>query len=582
MIWVVQFLAQDMGEIGYTLPKCPNCVECELKMTLDEEKNRWQDQVLEPAIKKFPQRKTGFQTTSNIPLPFLLTPDDTKSDYMETLGFPGEYPYTRGVQPSMYRGRLWTMRQYAGYATAQESNQRYRFLLDQGQTGLSVAFDLPTQIGYDADDPISIGEVGKVGVSISSIDDMATLFQDIPLDRVSTSMTINAPASILLAMYIAVAKRQGIEISKLRGTIQNDILKEYIARGTYIFPPAPSMRLITDVFSYCQSEVPHWNTISISGYHIREAGSTAAQEVAFTLANGIAYVQAALDAGLDVDSFASQLSFFFNSHNNFLEEVAKFRAARRVWARIMRTRFEAKDPRSWMLRFHTQTAGSTLTAQQPENNVVRVALQALAAVFGGTQSLHTNSMDEALWLPTERSVRVALRTQQIIAHESGVADSVDPLGGSYLIEYLTDQIDQKVEDYIQKIEAMGGALLAIENGFIQAEIQNAAYAFQQALERGEEVIVGVNAFQLQEQVELERLKVDPAVEQDQRRRLSELRARRDESKVNDLLARLESAACSSQNLMPLFIECVESDITLGEICGLLRRLWGEYEPPAWL
>ncbi len=482
----------------------------------------------------------------------------------------------------MYRGRFWTMRQYAGYATAEESNQRYRYLLEHGQTGLSVAFDLPTQIGYDADDPIALGEVGKVGVSISSLEDMAVLFDQIPLGKVSTSMTINAPASVLLAMYIAVAKRQGVEARQLRGTIQNDILKEYIARGTYIFPPAPSMRLITDVFRYCQTEVPHWNTISISGYHIREAGSTAAQEAAFTLANGIAYVQAAIEAGLDVDSFASQLSFFFNAHNNFLEEVAKFRAARRMWARIMRERFKAQDPRSWMLRFHTQTAGSTLTAQQPENNVVRVALQALAAVMGGTQSLHTNSMDEALWLPTERAVRVALRTQQIIAHESGVADSIDPLAGSYLVEYLTDEIERRAEEYIRKIDDQGGALAAIENGYVQGEIQEAAYAFQRGVERGEEIIVGVNAFQVDEKIEMERLKVDPAIEEGQRRRLGDLRNKRDAAKVSELLSTLENAARGRDNLMPVFIECVERQITLGEICGVLRGLWGEYEPSTWI
>ncbi|MDI6693545.1 MAG: methylmalonyl-CoA mutase family protein [Anaerolineales bacterium] len=551
-------------------------------MTLDEEQKRWEENVLNPALKRFPERRASFQTTSGITLPRLLTPTDPDADYMEKLGFPGEYPFTRGVQPSMYRGRFWTMRQYAGYATAEESNQRYRYLLEQGQTGLSVAFDLPTQIGYDADDPIAIGEVGKVGVSISSLEDMATLFQEIPLGKVSTSMTINAPASILLAMYIAVAKRQGVDIHNLRGTIQNDILKEYIARGTYIFPPAPSMRLITDVFRFCQAEIPHWNTISISGYHIREAGSTAVQEVAFTLANGIAYVQAALDAGLDVDGFAGQLSFFFNAHNNFLEEVAKFRAARRMWAKIMRERFKAQKPGSWMLRFHTQTAGSTLTAQQPENNVVRVALQALAAVLGGTQSLHTNSMDEALWLPTEKAVRVALRTQQIIAYESGAADSIDPLAGSYLVEYLTDEVERLATDYIRRIDEMGGALAAIQRGYIQAEIQDAAYRFQQAVERGEETVVGVNAFQVDEQVELERLKVDPAIEQSQRSRLSALRARRDANRVSELLARLETTARSSENLMPLLIECVENDITLGEICRVLRGVWGEYEPPAWV
>ncbi len=476
----------------------------------------------------------------------------------------------------MYRTRLWTMRQYAGYASAEESNQRYRYLLEQGQTGLSVAFDLPTQIGYDADDPIAVGEVGKVGVSISSIEDMEILFKDIPLDKVSTSMTINAPASVLLALYIAVAKRQGVSPDKLRGTIQNDILKEYIARGTYIFPPKPSMRLITDIFQYCQSEVPRWNTISISGYHIREAGSTAVQEVAFTLANGIAYVEAALRAGLDVDEFTSQISFFFNAHNNFLEEVAKYRAARRLWARIMKDRFGASNPRAMMLRFHTQTAGSTLTAQQPENNVVRVALQALAAVMGGTQSLHTNSMDEALWLPTEKSVRVALRTQQIIAKESGVADSVDPLAGSYLIESLTDQIEAQAMDYIKKIDEMGGALAAIEEQYIQNEIHNAAYRFQQAVDREEEIVVGVNAYQVEEQVDLERLTVDPAIEANARQRLAELRQNRDANKVSELLTRLENAARSSENMMPVLIECVENKITLGEICGLLRREWGEY------
>jgi len=549
-------------------------------MTTEEEKKRWEAQTFTPAIQRFPERKRQFTTSSGIPLPALLTPETF--DYQAELGFPGEYPYTRGVQPSMYRSRFWTMRQYAGYASAEESNQRYRYLLQQGQTGLSVAFDLPTQIGYDADDPISAGEVGKVGVSISALQDMQMLFQEIPLDKVSTSMTINAPAAILLAMYVALARRQGLEPQRLRGTIQNDILKEYIARGTYIFPPQPSMRLITDIFRYCQTEIPHWNTISISGYHIREAGSTAAQEVAFTLANGIAYVQAAIDAGLDVDSFAEQLSFFFNAHNNFLEEIAKYRAARRMWSRLMRERFGARSPKSWMLRFHTQTAGSTLTAQQPENNVVRVALQALAAVLGGTQSLHTNSMDEALWLPTQKAVRVALRTQQIIAYESGAADTIDPLAGSYLVEHLTGEIERLAEAYIQKIDQLGGALAAIQQGYIQNEIQQAAYAFQKAVERGEEVVVGVNAFQVEEQVELERLKVDPAVELGQRRRLAELRDRRDASRAGELLGRLESAALGSDNLMPLLVECVENDLTLGEICRVLRKTWGEYQPPAWL
>jgi len=551
-------------------------------MTLDSEFDRWEEELLNPAIKRFPERKPDFETSSGIPIPHILIPADPDPGYMEMLGFPGEYPFTRGVQPSMYRGRFWTMRQYAGYASAEESNQRYRYLLEQGQTGLSVAFDLPTQIGYDADDPLAEGEVGKVGVSISSVEDMAALFQDIPLGKVSTSMTINAPAAILLAMYAAVARRQGVETHQLRGTIQNDILKEYIARGTYIFPPAPSMRLITDVFRYCQSEIPHWNTISISGYHIREAGSTAVQEVAFTLANGVAYVQAAIEAGLDVDSFARQLSFFFNAHNNFLEEIAKFRAARRMWANIMRDRFKAQDPRSWILRFHTQTAGSTLTAQQPENNVVRVTLQALAAVLGGTQSLHTNSKDEALWLPTEKAVQVALRTQQIIAYESGVADSIDPLAGSYLIEHLTDEIENRASSYIQKIDQMGGALAAIERGYIQDEIQNAAYAFQQAVERENEKVVGVNIFQVDENVELERLKVNPEIEQRQKTRLKEIREKRDAARVNELLGQLETAARGKENLVPLIVVCVENHLTLGEICGVLRRLWGEYEPPAWL
>jgi methylmalonyl-CoA mutase N-terminal domain/subunit len=551
-------------------------------MTIHDDQKRWEEQVLQPALNRFAERKPDFQTSSGISLPGLLIPADPDPDYGEQLGFPGQYPFTRGVQPSMYRGRFWTMRQYAGYASAEESNARYRYLLQQGQTGLSVAFDLPTQIGYDADDPVALGEVGKVGVSISALQDMETLFQSIPLDKVSTSMTINAPAAILLAMYIAVAKKQGIDPAQLRGTIQTDILKEYIARGTYIFPPAPSMRLITDVFKFCQAEVPHWNTISISGYHIREAGSTAVQEVAFTLADGITYVQAAIQAGLNVDSFAGQLSFFFNAHNNFLEEVAKFRAARRMWAKIMKERFKAQKPASWMMRFHTQTAGSTLTAQQPENNVVRVALQALAAVMGGTQSLHTNSMDEALWLPTERAVRVALRTQQIIAHEAGVADSVDPLAGSYLVEYLTDEIEQRAYDYIQKIEALGGALAAIERGYIQDEIQNAAYSFQQALERGEQVVVGVNAFQVEEKLELERLNVDPAIEQAQRQRLAVLRQGRDPARTQELMSRLVQAAHTSENLMPLFITCVENDLTLGEICNTLRDAWGEYQPPAWV
>jgi len=557
-------------------------------MTLKDSFQKWQETILKKSLDKFKERKARFETSSGIEVPRVPLPggldtpdehgllDQQEKEYLEKLGFPGEYPYTRGVQPTMYRSRFWTMRQYAGFSTAEESNKRYRYLLGQGQTGLSVAFDLPTQIGYDADDPIAQGEVGKVGVSISSIRDMQQLFDQIPLEQVSTSMTINAPAGVLLAMYIAVAKRQGADTKKLRGTIQNDILKEYVARGTYIFPPAPSMRLITDIFQFCAAEVPTWNTISISGYHIREAGSTAAQEVAFTLSNAIAYVEAALRAGLKVDDFAGQLSFFFNAHNNLLEEVAKFRAARRMWAKIMRERFKAQKPSSWQLRFHTQTAGSTLTAQQPENNVVRVTLQALSAVLGGTQSLHTNSMDEALWLPTEKAVRVALRTQQIIAHESGVADAVDPLAGSYLIEHLTDEIEKMATDYITKIDDMGGALQSIEKGYMQNEIQNAAYAAQQAIERGEQVIVGMNQFKVQEELTLERLRVDPAIEMGQKAKLKELRESRNRESVDRLLGKLTDAAKGTQNLMPLFIECVENDITLGEICNTLRVVWGEY------
>lgn len=525
------------------------------------------------------QRKASFETSSGIVLPTVVTPENAKIRFEKDLGSPGEYPFTRGVQANMYRGRLWTMRQYAGYASAEESNKRYRYLLDQGQSGLSVAFDLPTQIGYDADDPMALGEVGKVGVSISSLEDMQQLFDGIPLDKVSTSMTINAPAAILLAMYIAVGKRQGVETKQLRGTVQNDILKEYIARGTYIFPPKPSVRLITDLFSFCQREVPRWNTISVSGYHIREAGSTAAQEVAFTLANGIAYVEEAQRAGLNIDEFAAQISFFFNAHNQFLEEVAKFRAARRLWARIMHDRFKAKQPSSSKLRFHAQTAGSTLTAQQPENNVARVTVQALAAVLGGAQSLHTNSMDEALWLPTEQAVRVALRTQQIIAHESKAGDTVDPLGGAYAIEYLTHEIEDRAKEYIEEIDKRGGALAAIEQGYIQGEIQNAAYLFQQALESGEEIVVGVNAFQVDEKPQLEQLKVNPALEANQRERLSKLRTDRDGTRVTELLNQLEDAAGGTDNLMPIFIACVENKVTLGEICGRLRKLWGEYQPP---
>jgi len=547
---------------------------------LKRAKQEWEQKTVKPALERFPERRGSFETLSGIPLERALTPADVKADYLGDVGFPGEYPFTRGGQPTMYRGRLWTMRQYAGYATAEESNARYRYLLTQGQTGLSVAFDLATQIGYDADDPLAEGEVGRVGVSVSSLDDVRILFDSIPLDQVSTSMTINAPAAILLAMYIAVAKEQGVEPRQLRGTVQNDILKEYAARGTYIFPPRPAMRLVTDLFRYCAAQIPRWNTISISGYHIREAGSTAVQEVAFTLANGIAYVQAAIDAGLGVDVFAPRLSFFFNAHNDFLEEIAKFRAARRLWARVMRERFGAQDPRSWRLRFHTQTAGCTLTAQQPEINVVRVTLQALAAVLGGTQSLHTNSRDEALGLPTQKSVRIALRTQQIIGHESGVANTLDPLGGSYAIEHLTDEVERRAGEYIERIDAMGGALAAIEQGYVQQEIADAAYRYQMEVEAGDRVVVGVNEYLVEGGgVAMERLVVAPAVEERQRARLAALRARRDGEWASAALARIEAAArAANEPLMDLFVAAVEADCTLGEICGVLRQVWGEYQP----
>ena len=547
-------------------------------MTTSDQYNQWKNNIHKKTIEKYPERKTLFSTSSGIELHPINLPSIDDPNYATSLGFPGQFPFTRGVQPTMYRGRFWTMRQYAGFSTAKESNLRYRYLLEAGQTGLSVAFDLPTQIGYDADDPMALGEVGKVGVSISSVEDMATLFDRIPLGKVSTSMTINAPAGVLLAMYIAVAKQQGVEMKALKGTIQNDILKEYIARGTYIFPPNPSMRLITDIFHFCAHNIPDWNTISISGYHIREAGSTAVQEVAFTLANAIAYVETAIKAGLPVDEFAPQLSFFFNAHNHVFEEISKFRAARRMWAKIMRERFGAQKASSWQLRFHTQTAGSTLTAQQPENNVARVTLQALSSILGGTQSLHTNSMDEALWLPTEKSVRVALRTQQIIAYESGVADSIDPMAGSYLIEYLTDEIESKAFEYIRRIDDMGGALAAIEYGFMQNEIQDAAYIAQMAIEKNEQIVVGVNQFQIEEKITLERQKIDPAIEANAHHRLGQLRANRDNIKIIELKGFLESAARGKENLMPIFIECVGNKMTLGEVCNTLRSIWGEYQP----
>jgi methylmalonyl-CoA mutase N-terminal domain/subunit len=539
-------------------------------------KREWLQGPYAKATERAPERARVFETTGRMPIEPVYTADDLNGfDPACDLGFPGQYPFTRGIQPTMYRGRFWTMRQYAGFGDAEESNQRYRYLLAHGQTGLSVAFDLPTQIGYDSDDPMAAGEVGKVGVAIDSIDDMQTLFNDIPLDKVTTSMTINATAAILLSLYVAVGKQQGVAPAKLGGTVQNDILKEYIARGTYIYPPKPSMRLITDVFAYCKDEVPQWNTISISGYHMREAGCTAAQEIAFTLADGITYVQAALDAGLDIDDFAGRLSFFFACHNNFLEEVAKFRAARRLWAKIMKERFEAKSARSQMLRFHTQTGGATLTAQQPENNIVRTAVQALAAVLGGTQSLHTNSWDEALSLPTERAVQVALRTQQLLAYENGVGDVADPLGGSYYIEALTNRLEAEALDYIKTIDGLGGALAGIEQGFQQREIQEAAYRLQRQVEEKERVIVGVNDFVVQEPEPTGLLRVDPTIGDRQRKRLAALRAGRDPGTVERLMARLQHTAEGTANLVPVMVECVENKVTLGEISHCLRRVWGE-------
>lgn len=551
-------------------------------MAFDEALEQWKN-TAEAALQKHPERKQEFSTQSGIPVKRLYTPTDgieSTSAYMEKLGFPGDFPFTRGGQPTMYRGRFWTMRQYAGFGSAEETNERFRYLLEQGQTGLSTAFDLPTQIGYDADATFSKGEVGKVGVSISSLLDMETLLSGIPLDKVSTSMTINAPAAVLLAMYLVVAEKQGVPWDKVSGTIQNDILKEYVARGTYIFPPKSSMRLITDIFQFCAAEVPKWNTISISGYHIREAGSTAVQELAFTLSNAIAYVQAAVNAGLDVDSFAPRLSFFFNAHNNFFEEVAKFRAARRMWAKIMRERFGAKNPKSMQLRFHTQTAGSTLTAQQPDNNIVRVAVQALAAVLGGTQSLHTNSRDEALALPTETSARIALRTQQILAHENGVADTVDPLAGSYYVESLTDAVEERAWQYIQYIDELGGAVAAIEQGYMQKEIHRAAYETQRAIEQDEQIVVGVNRYRLEHEAQPELLKVDESLGLTQAEKLANLRRERSEVQWKESLNALDNAARdASVNLMPYIIEAVRAYATTGEICNVLRDVFGEYSPP---
>lgn len=548
-----------------------------MSKNIREEFERWGKTTLNKAISKAPEREPSFKTTSHIELKRLYTPLDVADlDYCGELGFPGEFPFTRGVQPTMYRGRLWTMRQYAGFATPEETNKRYKYLLEHGQTGLSVAFDLPTQIGYDSDHPLSDGEVGKVGVAIDTLKDIEILFDGIPLDKVSTSMTINSTAAILLTMYIAVAEKQGIKSEVLQGTIQNDILKEYAARGTYIYPPLESMRIVTDIFAFCKDRVPRWNTISISGYHMREAGCTAVQEVAFTLTDGIAYVEAAIRAGLDVDSFASRLAFFFCCHNTFIEEIAKFRAARSLWAKIMKERFKAKRDESCMLRFHTQTAGCSLTAQQPDNNVVRVAFQALAAVFGGTQSLHTNSRDEAYALPTEDSVRLALRTQQLIAYESGVADMIDPFGGSYAVEALTDEIESKSMEYIEKIEAMGGAIKAIESGYIQGEIGESAYQYQKEIETKKRIIVGLNQFQMEEEPLRDILRIKPEVEQYQKKKLARVKKERNNTKVKETLAVLKKAAQGTDNVVPPILEAVKLYATLGEISDTLREVFGEY------
>lgn len=547
-----------------------------MRENIEKALREWEGKTLTKVISRHPERSPEFKTSSGIEVKRVYSPLDCDLNYCDSLGFPGDYPFTRGVQPTMYRGRFWTMRQYAGFATAAESNNRYRYLLDNGQTGLSVAFDLPTQIGYDSDDPISAGEVGKVGVAIDSLADMEVLFSEIPLDKVSTSMTINASAAVIFAMYLAVAEKNGVGLDQVSGTIQNDILKEYIARGTYIYPPRFSMRLITDIFDFCARKVPKWNTISISGYHIREAGATAVQEVAFTLANAISYAEAAISKGLDVDSFADRLSFFFNSHNNLFEEIAKFRAARRMWAKIMKDRFKARDAKSMMLRFHTQTAGSTLTSQQPDNNVVRVTIQALAAVLGGTQSLHTNSRDEALALPTEESVRIALRTQQIIAHESGAADSIDPLAGSYLVESMTDEIEKRAFEYIEKIDGLGGVLNAIESGYIQKCIQDSAYEAQLAMEKSESIVVGMNKFTINEPSPKGLLRIDPETEAAQVKSLKKVKASRDQGRVTKTLSALETASRGDLNLMEPIIDAVKAYATIGEICNVLRKVHGEY------
>jgi len=544
-----------------------------------EQGKHWEEALVRKTLEKFPERQEEFLTGSDLPVDRLYLPGDTWEDhYLEAIGFPGQYPFTRGVQPTMYRGRLWTMRQYAGFGSAEESNKRYKYLLDHGQDGLSIAFDLPSQIGYDSDHPLSWGEVGKVGVAIDTLKDFEILFDGIPLDTISTSVTANATAAILLCMYICVADKQGVPQDKLKGTLQNDILKEYVARGTYIFPPAPSMRLINNIFQYCSRHMPLWNTISISGYHIREAGSTAVQEVAFTIADGIEYVKNALSVGLDVDAFAGRLSFFFNAHNDLLEEVAKFRSARRIWAQIMREKFGAKKEKSQKLRFHTQTGGSTLTAQQPDNNIIRVTIQALAAVLGGTQSLHTNSRDEALALPSEDAVRTALRTQQIIAHESGVANTIDPLAGSYYLEALTDEITREVYVYLDKIEKMGGMVKAIEKGYIQKEIQDSAYRYQKEVEAGEKVVVGVNSYKTETGLPSDLLKVDPRVQELQLKKLAEVKKNRDNSKVASVLGKLKNAAeDENANLIPVILEGVKEYAAMGEICDVLRGVFGEYK-----
>lgn len=546
---------------------------------LRRQKQEWESGTVSKSFERLPE-KGEFVTSSGIPVNRIYTPLDVVDvDYLEKLGFPGEYPFTRGVYTTMYRARLWTMRQYAGFGTAEQTNKRFKYLLEHGQTGLSVAFDFPTQVGYDCDHPLALGEVGKVGVSVSTLRDMEVLFDDIPLDKVTTSMTINAPANVLLAMYVAVGQKQGVNQTRLGGTVQNDVLKEYVARGMYIFPPKPSMRMITDIFVYCSQNMPQWNTISISGYHIREAGATAVQEVAFTFANAIAYVQAAIDRGLDVDKFAGRLSFFFAAHNNFFEEVAKFRAARRLWAKIMKERFKAKSPNSWMLRFHTQTSGVALTAQQPFNNIVRVAMQALSGVLGGTQSLHTNSFDEAYALPSEQAVTVALRTQQIIAYESGTVDTIDPLAGSYYIESLTNEIEDRVQRYIEEVDGMGGAVSAIEKGFMQKEITESAYRFQKEVEAKKRIVVGVNDFASQEEVPIKTLRIDPAIEKRLVEQLERIRKDRNRQKVDETLSRLRGAAeHENESLMPLILGAVREYASLGEICGTLREVFGEYKP----